>query len=59
MLTVATKQVHQTPFADPANDIDEDLSKVPEDYGKPENTKKLRLWLKDHWAWSVTLLPSS
>jgi hypothetical protein len=46
--TVATKQVYQTPFADPANDMDEDLSKVPEDYGKPENTKKLRLWLKDY-----------
>jgi hypothetical protein len=48
MSTVATKQVHQTPFIDLANDTDEDLSKVPEDYGKPENTKKLRLWLKDH-----------
>jgi hypothetical protein len=59
MSTVTTKQVHQTPFADPANDTDEDLSKVPEDYGKPENTKKLRLRLKDRWARSVTSLPSS
>ena len=41
---------HKTRYQDPADDTDEDLSKVPEDYGKSKNTKKLNLRLKERWA---------
>ena len=41
---------HQARYQDPADDTDEDLSKVPEDYGKSKNTKKLNLRLKERWA---------
>ena len=40
----------KTRYQDPADDTDEDLSKVPEDYGKSKNTKKLNLRLKERWA---------
>ncbi|KAE8387097.1 C2H2 finger domain protein [Aspergillus alliaceus] len=36
---------------DPADDTDEDLSKVPEDYGKSDKTRKHNLRLKNRWAW--------
>jgi hypothetical protein len=39
---------------DPADDTDEDLSKVPEDYGKSDKTRKHNLRLKNRWAWSVS-----
>lgn len=42
--------VHQARYQDPADDTDEDLSKVPEDYGRSNNTKKLNLRLKERWA---------
>jgi hypothetical protein len=37
--------IYGTHYEDPADNMDEDLSKVPEDYGKSKNTKKLKTWL--------------
>lgn len=37
-------------YKDPADDTDEDLSDVPEDYGQSDNTKKLRFRLVDRWG---------
>lgn len=34
----------------PANDMDENLSKVLKDYGKLRGTKKLKFHLMDCWA---------
>ena len=42
--------VHQACYQDPADDMDKDLSKVPEDNGRSNNTKKLNLRLKERWA---------
>jgi hypothetical protein len=42
-----------TNYEDPADDTDEDLSKVPEDYGQSRNTKKLKTRLQDRWVRSV------
>ena len=42
--------VHQACYQDPADDMDKDLSKVPEDNGWSNNTKKLNLQLKECWA---------
>lgn len=41
---------HHAPHEDPADDTDEDISKVPGDYGWSGNTKKLYLRLKERWA---------
>ncbi|KAB8213417.1 C2H2 finger domain protein [Aspergillus novoparasiticus] len=46
----AVEVVHQGRYEDPADDTDEDLSKVPEDYGKSNNTRKLNLRLEERWA---------
>ena len=46
--------VQRACYEDPADDTDEDLSKVPEDYGRSKNTKKPNLRLKERWARSVT-----
>ena len=51
----AVEVVHQGRYEDPADDTDEDLSKVPEDYGKSNNTRKLDLRLEEHWARSVSM----
>ncbi|KAH1515597.1 hypothetical protein KXX29_009720 [Aspergillus fumigatus] len=48
--TSAVELVHRGRYEDPADDTDEDLSKVPEDYGRSNNTRKLNLRLKDRWA---------
>jgi hypothetical protein len=40
--------IHGTRYKDPADDTDKDLSKVPEDYGKSKNTKKLKTRLQDY-----------
>lgn len=42
--------LHRTHYKDPADDTDEDLSKVLEDYSKLGGTKKLQLCLTDFWA---------
>jgi hypothetical protein len=34
--------VHQAHYKNPADDTDKDLSKVPEDYGKADDIKKLK-----------------
>lgn len=47
---------HQSRYEDPADDTDEDLSKVPEDYGRSRHTKILNFRLKERWARLVTLL---
>lgn len=39
--------VHQTHYEDPADDTDDDLSKVLEDYSMSDNTKKLNFQLKE------------
>ncbi|KAB8255449.1 hypothetical protein BDV32DRAFT_112297 [Aspergillus pseudonomiae] len=52
----AVEVVHQARYDDPADDTDEDLSKVPEDYGKSNNTRKLNLRLEERWARSVFML---
>lgn len=39
--------LHRTHYEDPTDDTDEDLSKVPEDYGKSKGTKKPKLRLTD------------
>jgi hypothetical protein len=45
-LEVSTMElVYGTRYKDLANNMDEDLSKVPEDYGKSKNTKKLKTQL--------------
>ncbi|KAM0106020.1 hypothetical protein ACP6JB_008322 [Aspergillus fumigatus] len=49
-------------YKDPADDTDEDLSDVPEDYGQSDNTKKLRFRLVDRWGrttWNPHLTPDS
>ncbi|KAF4263839.1 hypothetical protein CNMCM8812_003855 [Aspergillus fumigatus] len=46
----AVELIHRGRYEDPADDTDEDLSKVPEDYGRSNNTRKLSLRLKDRWA---------
>ena len=48
--TANVEVAHQACYQDPADDTDEDLSKVLEDYGKSKNTKKLNLRLKECWA---------
>ena len=48
--TANVELAHQARYQDPADDTDEDLSNVPEDYGKSKNTKKLNLRLKGRWA---------
>lgn len=50
----AMELVHRTRYEAPADDTDKDLSKVPEDYGKSKNTKKLNIRLQDRWALSVS-----
>ncbi|KAJ6138772.1 C2H2 finger domain protein [Penicillium samsonianum] len=35
----------------PDNDTDKDLAQVPEDYSRSNKTKKLKLRLKERWAW--------
>ncbi|KAF7184219.1 hypothetical protein CNMCM7691_004844 [Aspergillus felis] len=46
----AAELIHRGRY-DPADDTDEDLSKVPEDYGKSDKTGKNNLRLKNRWAW--------
>ncbi|PTU18379.1 hypothetical protein P175DRAFT_0560274 [Aspergillus ochraceoroseus IBT 24754] len=48
VLTV--EQLHRARYEDPADDTDEDLANVPEDYGKSSNTKIQKLRLKNRWA---------
>jgi hypothetical protein len=43
-------------YEDSADDTDEDLCKLQEDYGRSNNTRKLNLRLKDRWARSVSML---
>jgi len=45
------ERVHQARYQVPDDDTDEDLAKVPEDYGRSNQTKNLRLRLKTRWAW--------
>lgn len=45
------ERVHQARYQVPDDDTDEDLAQVPEDYGRSNNTKKLKLRLKERWAW--------
>jgi hypothetical protein len=52
---LAVELVHWGYYEDPADDTDEDLSKVLEDYGRLNNTWKLNLQLKDQWAQSVSM----
>lgn len=47
--------VHQARYEDPADNTDEDLSKVPEDYGRSKHTKNLRFRLENRWARLVTI----
>jgi hypothetical protein len=54
----AVELIHRGCYKDPADNIDEDLSKVLEDYGRSDNTWKLNLQLKDRWAWLVSVLTS-
>jgi hypothetical protein len=54
----AVELVHRGRYEDPADDTDEDLSKVPEDYGRSDNTRKLNLRLKDRWARLVSVSTS-
>lgn len=54
----AVELIHRGRYEDPADDTDEDLSKVPEDYGRLNNTRKLNLRLKDRWARSVSMSTS-
>lgn len=54
----AVELIHRGRYEDPADDTDEDLSKVPEDYGRSNNTRKLNLRLKDRWARSVSMSTS-
>ncbi|KAL4766861.1 hypothetical protein BDW60DRAFT_212539 [Aspergillus nidulans var. acristatus] len=42
---------HRAHYEVPADDTDEELSKIPEDYGKAGGTKKLNLRLKERWIW--------
>ncbi|KAH8431665.1 DUF3435 domain-containing protein [Aspergillus melleus] len=49
--TSNVERVHQALYQLPDDDTDEDLAQVPEDYGRSNNTKKLRLRLKERWAW--------
>jgi hypothetical protein len=51
----AVELAHWGYYKDPADNTDEDLSKVPEDYGRSNNTQKLNLQLKDCWAQSVSI----
>lgn len=44
------ERVHQARYQVP-DDTDEDLAQVPEDYGRYDKTKKLKLRLKERWAW--------
>ncbi|THC87454.1 hypothetical protein EYZ11_013100 [Aspergillus tanneri] len=46
----AVQLLHRARYEDPADDTDEDLSKVPEDYGKSKETKKLKIRLTERWA---------
>lgn len=48
--TTNVELVHQVRYQNPADDTDGDLSKIPEDYGRSNNTKKLNLRLKERWA---------
>lgn len=48
--TLNVELAHQALYEDPVDDTDEDLSKVPEDYGRSKNTKKLNLQLKERWT---------
>ncbi|KAL4935325.1 hypothetical protein BDV06DRAFT_228932 [Aspergillus oleicola] len=48
---LAVELQHQAHYELPADDTDEELSKIPEDYGKGEGTKKLNLRLKERWSW--------
>lgn len=52
----ATELQHRAHYEVPADDTDEELSKIPEDYGKAGGTKKLNLRLKEHWIWFVVAL---
>lgn len=45
------ERVHQARYQVPDDDTDEDLAQVPEDYGRSNKTKKLKLRLKERWAW--------
>ncbi|KAJ6008513.1 hypothetical protein N7540_012489 [Penicillium herquei] len=45
------ERIHQARYQVPDDDTDDDLAHVPEDYGRSENTKILRLRLTKRWAW--------
>lgn len=58
MDVLAVELIYQGCYEDPADDTDKDLSKVPEDYSRSNNTQKLSLQLKDCWAQSVSMSTS-
>jgi hypothetical protein len=45
------ERAHQARYQVPDDDTDEDLAQVPEDYGRSNKTKRLKLRLKERWAW--------
>ncbi|PLB47853.1 hypothetical protein P170DRAFT_437579 [Aspergillus steynii IBT 23096] len=48
--TSNVERVHHALYQLPDNNTDKDLAQVPEDYGRSNNTKKLKLQLKERWA---------
>ncbi|OXN26563.1 hypothetical protein CDV57_08400 [Aspergillus fumigatus] len=59
MDVLAVELIYQGCYEDPADDTDKDLSKVPEDYSRSNNTQKLSLQLKDCWAQTKAIKPSA
>ncbi|KAJ6036024.1 hypothetical protein N7540_000303 [Penicillium herquei] len=47
----SVERVRPARYQVPDDDTDEDLANVPEDYGRSNQTKKLKLRLKERWAW--------
>ena len=45
------ERVRPARYQVPDDDTDEDLAQIPEDYGRSNQTKKLKLRLKQRWAW--------
>ncbi|KAI2825390.1 hypothetical protein CBS147321_1038 [Aspergillus niger] len=45
------ERIHRARYQVPDDDTDEDLAQVPEDYGRSNDTKKLKHRLKERWAW--------
>ncbi|KAJ6163934.1 hypothetical protein N7470_002606 [Penicillium chermesinum] len=45
------ERAHQARYQLPDDDTDEDLAQVPDDYGRSHGTQKLKLRLKQRWAW--------